>query len=305
MGVMKSDSLLQIVAPCHMKKLLPLFLLLTLVASCKKGDNQHPVPLDISGASLQNYHVISIAFEASGTAWLGTLSQGLIRQDAAGIVVFDSTNSILHKAPIWDIKVDKKGNLWIGSDDLIRYDGTKFTRFESKEFGMRQIAVRSIGIDAEDHIWFAAGTSGEGGLVEYDGNRFSTFTPKNSALPGNLIAGVAIDQQNTIWAALNDGVNTRSIVRIREGKWEVFGAKELGFSPYYFGNIVTSRQNELFVSIDYGLSSTMVPGRPQLFRFNGQLAKIIPLPQEEKVFYMTHPGVRRPRKPCLGVLFKR
>nr|WP_295929096.1 two-component regulator propeller domain-containing protein [uncultured Dyadobacter sp.] len=270
-----------------MKKLIPLFFLI-MFASCKKGGNQDPVPLHISGASLQNYHVISIAFESSGTAWLGTLSQGLIRYNASGIVVFDSTNSILNKAPIWDIKVDKKGNVWIGTDDLVRYDGTKFTRFDSKEFSLPGKAVRSIGIDAADNIWFASGGFGEGGLVEYDGNRFSTFTPKNSALPGNLIAGVAVDQQNTIWAAVNDGVNTTSIVRIREGKWDVFGAKELGFNPYYFGNIVTDRQNELFVSIDYGLSSTMVARRPQIFRFNGQQANIISLPQEDKVIYMTH-----------------
>lgn len=270
-----------------MKKLLLSLLLLTLLDSCKKGENEVPVPLDISGASFQNYHVISIAFDASGTAWMGTLDMGLIRYNATGIAVFDSTNSILHKAPIWDIEVDKKGNVWIATDDLIKYNGTKFTRFESKQFNLPGKAVRSIGIDGANNVWFATGGFGEGGLNKYDGNRFSTFTPKNSALPGNLIADIAIDQQNVIWAALNDGVNTTSIVRIREGKWDVFSAKDLGFSPYYFRNIVTNKQNELFASIDYGLSSTMVTGRPQIFRFNGQSASIISLPQEDKVIYMT------------------
>lgn len=270
-----------------MKRLLLPLLFLTLFISCKKDGNQTPAPLDISGASFQNYHVISIAFEASGTAWMGTLDMGLIRHSATGITVFDSTNSILHKAPIWDIEVDKKGNVWIGTDDLVRYDGTKFTRFDSKQFSLPGKSVRSIGIDGADNVWFASGGFGEGGLVRYDGSRFSTFTPKNSALPGNLIADIAIDQQNTIWAAVNDGVNTTSIVRIREGKWDVLGSKELGFNPYYFGNIVTSKQNELFASIDYGLSSTMVTGRPQIFRFNGQRANILNLPQEDKVIYMT------------------
>jgi ligand-binding sensor domain-containing protein len=270
-----------------MKRLLSILLFLALVNACKKGENDNPVPLEISEASLQDYHVISIAFDASGTAWLGTLNQGLIRHNSSGIAVFDSTNSILHKEPIWDIKADKKGNIWIGTDDLVKYDGTRFTRIESSQYGLPRNSVRSIGIDGLDNVWFSAGAFRQGGLVKYDGMQFTTFTPENSQLPGNLVAGIAIDQKNTVWAALNDGVNTTSIVRINNGKWDIFGTKELGFSPYYYGNIVTNKDNELLAYINYGLSSTIVPGRPQIFRFNGQSTQVINLPQDDKLVYMT------------------
>ncbi|WP_353722252.1 two-component regulator propeller domain-containing protein [Dyadobacter sp. 676] len=269
-----------------MKRLLLFLFFLTLLNACKK-DTDSPVPLEVSDARLQDYHIISIAFDASGTAWLGTLGQGLIRYSGTSITVFDSTNSILNKAAIWDIEVDQKGNIWLGTDDLVKYDGSRFTRYGSGQYNLPRNPVQSVAIDGAGYIWFSAGAFRQGGLVKYDGQHFSTFTPENSALPGNLIAGIAIDRENTVWAAFNDGVSTTSIARIRNGKWDIFGAKEFGFTPYYFGNIVTDKQNQLLASINYGLSSTMVTGRPQMFRFNGQSASVINLPEEDKVIYMT------------------
>ncbi|MDR6803211.1 ligand-binding sensor domain-containing protein [Dyadobacter sp. BE34] len=269
-----------------MKKILLIVLSFALLNACK-NDTQNPVPLEIADASLQDYHVISIAFDKSGTAWLGTLGQGLIRHSGTSIAVFDSTNSILTKAAIWDIEIDKKGNVWLGADDLIKYDGSKFTRYGSGEYNLPRNAVRSVAIDGADNVWFSAGASRQGGLVKYDGKRFSAFTPENSKLPGNLIGGIAIDQQNTVWIALNDGVTATSIVRIKDDKWDVFGEKELGFNPYYYGNIVTDKNNDLLASINYGLSSSIAPSRPQIFRFNGQSTQIIKLPEEDKKVYMT------------------
>jgi len=269
-----------------MKRLLPILLIVAgLLHACKNSDN--PVPLEITDAKLQDYHIISIAFDAKGTAWLGTLGQGLIRHSGTSIAVFDSSNSTLKRAPIWDIEVDKKGNVWLGSDALIKYDGSKFTRYESGLYNLPRNAVRAVAIDGADHVWFSAGASRQGGLVKYDGARFTTFTPENSQLPGNLVAGIAIDQNNTVWAALNDGVTATSIVRIQSDKWDVFMEKELGFNPYYYGNIITNNDNELVASINYGLSSSMVPGRPQIFRFNGQSSQVINLPEENKKVYMT------------------
>ncbi|OJV21188.1 MAG: hypothetical protein BGO21_09930 [Dyadobacter sp. 50-39] len=249
--------------------------------------NDDPVPYVISEARLKDYHVISIAFDASGTAWLGTLGQGLIRHSGNSIAVFDSSNSMLTKAAIWDIAVDKKGNVWLGTDDLVKYDGSKFTRYVSGQYNLPRNAVRSVAVDGANNVWFSAGASRQGGLVKYDGNQFTAFTPENSKLPGNLIAGIAIDSRNTVWLALNDGVTATSIVRIAGSKWDIFGEKELGFTPYYYGNIVVNKDDELLASINYGLSSTIVPGRPQIFKFNGKSSQVIKLPEEDKKVYWT------------------
>jgi ligand-binding sensor domain-containing protein len=275
------------------KNILLLGLITLLLASCKKHSNEIiptiiPENRALSDVILKDYFITSIAFDKKGNAWLGTLAQGLIRYDGKTVKIFDSSNSTVTNTAIMDIAVDKADHVWIGSDDLLRYDGTRFTRYESSRFGFPKNTVRSIEIDASGSIWFSCGSFQSGGLVKYDGNTFKTFTKANSELPGNLVQSIAIDRSNHVWAAINDGVANVSLARITPGNSiSVVSSKELGFTPYYFGNIVVNKNNELLGSINYGLSSTIVPGRPQIFSFNGSKTHILSLPDEKLVVYGT------------------
>ncbi|MCE7067493.1 two-component regulator propeller domain-containing protein [Dyadobacter sp. CY326] len=266
-----------------------IFALMILLSSCKKDSSDvTPDGRVLSDIALKDFFITSIAFDKRGNAWLGTLSQGLIKFDGVTAKIFDSSNSIITKAAIMDIEVDKAGNVWIGSNDLIKYNGSKFTRFEASAFGLPKNSVRSIAIDANDDVWFSCSSFQSGGLVKYDGSIFKTFTPANSKLPGNLIQDIKVDQSNQVWVALNDGADDGSLAKIGpDDIISVVGSKELGFKPYYFGNIAVNTNNELVASIDYGLSSLMIAGRPQIFKFNGSKAQIVSLPDEQSVIYST------------------
>lgn len=259
------------------------------MVSCKKdGKDGDPFPDSFSEAILKDYFVTAIAFDKAGTAWLGTLNQGLIKYDGSSTVVYDSTNSIFSKAVISDIKIDKKGNIWVGSDDLIRYDGSKFTRIDAKSFGLPRNHVQTIAIDSKDNVWFSCSSFRSGGLVKYDGTTFTTFTPQNSKIPGNMVQSLAVDGEDRLWIAVNDAVNTTALVKIENGQLQIYRGKEIGVDSYYYGNIVTNKQNELVASINYMLSSNMVTGRPQIFKFNGKKADVLNLPNENVVIYQTH-----------------
>ncbi len=266
---------------------LVLCLITMLTVGCRKGDNML-IPVALSDGALSQYHVISIAFDKKGIAYLGTLNQGLVKFDGVKAVVYNSTNSVLGTAAIWDLEFDQKGNLWIGTDDLIKFDGTTFNRFDAKNFGLPRNGIFSLAVDQADNIWFSCSSFRSGGLVKYDGKTFSSFTPENSSLPGNLIQSIAIDKSNRIWLAINDGVNSVSLVRMTGDHIEVFGKDEIGFAPYYFGNIVVNSDNEVITSLDYGLSSTIAAGRPQMFTFNGTKSGVISLPDENTRIYQTH-----------------
>ncbi|SKC13634.1 ligand-binding sensor domain-containing protein [Dyadobacter psychrophilus] len=264
--------------------------LLLLFSSCKKDSaDVAPDGRRFSEIILKDYFINSIAFDKNGIAWLGTSKHGLIRYDGKSASIFNSSNSILTDAAIMALAVDKGNNIWIGSDDLIKYDGSKFTRYEARQFGFPKNAVRSVAVDADDNIWFSCSSYQSGGLVKYDGSAFKTFTPANSKLPGNMVQSIVIDQSNHAWVAINDGIEEVSLARINaDNSVSVAGSKELGFKPYYFGNIVVNNSNELLGSIDYSLSSLMIAGRPQIFKFNGSKARILNLPDEENVQYYTH-----------------
>ncbi|MCF0053200.1 hypothetical protein LXM25_24230 [Dyadobacter sp. LJ53] len=262
---------------------------LLLFSSCKKNaDEVTPDGRTLAAITLKDYFITSIAFDKKGNAWLGTLQQGLIKYDGVTAKIFDSSNSILTGAAIRDIEIDKTDNVWIGSDNLIKYDGSKFTRYEAQQFGLPKNAVQSIAIDASHNIWFSCSSFQSGGLVKYDGATFKTFTPANSKLPGNMVQSITINQSNEVWVALNDGVDEGSLAKIGpDDIISVAGSKELGFKPYHFGNIVVNKNNELVASIAYGLSSLMITGRPQIFKFNGSKAQVVSLPDEQSLIYST------------------
>lgn len=273
-----------------MKNVTLIFAIILLFSSCK-NDSAEVIPggRALSDITLKDYFITSIAFDKKGNAWLGTLSQGLIKFDGKIAEVFDASNSVMSNAAIMDIEVDKADHVWIGSNDLMEYDGAKFTRYEAKQFGLPANHVRSVAIDANDNIWFSCSSYQSGGLVRYDRSTFKTFTPANSKLPGNMVQSIAVDKSNHVWLALNDVIDEVSLVKINPNNAiSVSGSKELGFKPYYFGNIVVNENNELLGSIDYSLSSLMVTGRPQIFKFTGAKAQIVRLPGEESAIYTTH-----------------
>ncbi|MCE7069173.1 hypothetical protein LZG74_02615 [Dyadobacter sp. CY327] len=273
-----------------MKNAVLIFAILLLFGSCK-NDSKEVIPEGrvLDDITLKDYFITSIAFDKKGNAWLGTLRHGLIKFDGQTFKIFDASNSLLSNAAIMDIEVDKAGHIWIGSNDLMEYDGAKFIRYESKQFGLPANHVRSVAIDASDNIWFSCGSNQSGGLVKYDRSTFNTFTPANSKLPGNMVQSIAADKSNNVWVALNDGIDEVSLAKINpDNAISVTGSKELGFKPYYFGNIVVNENNELLGSIDYGLSSLIATGRPQIFKFTGKKAQIVSLPDEESTVYTTN-----------------
>jgi ligand-binding sensor domain-containing protein len=270
-----------------MRKQLLFALLMLAVSSCKKHNDLAPLILSageprigtVSKVILDQYTITAICFDGAGNAWLGTVNQGLIRYDGKTATVFDASNSILTNAAIWDIVADKAGNLWIASNNLIKFDGVTFTRFGAKEYNLPESRVTTIAVDAADNVWFGCGTVSSGGLVRYDGKTFKVFSSDNSSLPGTLVKDIVVDGLDRVWVAVNSGLGGASLTRLTGSKMEVFGAKEIGFNPYYFGMLGVSRENKLIASLDYGLSSSFDPSRPELFAFDGNRSTVIRMPE--------------------------
>ncbi len=222
------------------------------------------------------YFITSIAFDKEGNAWLGTFEQGLIKYNDQETICYDSSNSIItNDAVINSIAVDSKNNVWIGSDGLIKYNGKKFHLYNSKNSPIPEDHIHSINIDSKDNIWFSSSRYQLGGLVRYDGtDNWKVFTPKNSKLPGNMISGIAV-AGNDVWVGLNEYVNDARIAKITNDNVTVYSNKQLGFSPYYLGNLCVNSKNQLYVNNDYSLSSMMYNESPNIFSFDGKSTQLI------------------------------
>ena len=233
-------------------------------------DNETDV-LPFKSNILNGFSVTSIAFDKLGNAWVGTNKQGLIRCNLNGsTTVFNSSNSIIpDNAVINDIAVDSKNNVWIGCNGIIKYDGIKFTMYNSQNTLIPEDNVKSIAIDSQDNVWFTACQFKSGGIVKYDGTYWNVYTPSNSILPANLVNKITVDKSDNVWLALTVFVNDSYLIKVSNNQWQQYSTKELGFSPYYVSDIKMNSKNKLFCSVDYSLSSTAVNKDPKLFSFDG------------------------------------
>ncbi|MGD9930699.1 MAG: two-component regulator propeller domain-containing protein [Mangrovibacterium sp.] len=261
-----------------MKYCLFLFCLPFFILACNKSDEEIiPSGNQFSETILEGFDVVSIAFDNEGNAWIGTYNWAIdtnypelikYNRKSTEIQVYNSTNSLIEDGSfIWDIAVDDQDNIWIGSDGLVKFDGTNFSKFTTKNSDIPVGYVHDIIVDSNKSVWFSSSSHLEGGLVKYDGTSWTVYTPENSDLPYNGVRSVAIDREDNIWLALYRTVNESALVKIDKNNWTVYDSNNFGFTPYLFGNIQINSKNQVCASIDYTFSDVPHNG-PQFFIFD-------------------------------------
>jgi len=88
-------------------------------------------------------------------------------------------------------------------------------------------------------------------------------------LPANSIRNVITDKDNNVWLAMSEIVNQGCIVKISGEVWTIYTTSDIGFNPYYFGNLAVDTNNKLYASIDYSLSSFWDMSRPNIIEYDG------------------------------------
>lgn len=257
-----------------MKRLSCIFIFLILICSCENDHDFTRIPgnpdTSFFRKILDGYFVTSIAFDHKGNAWIGTFKQGLIKYNSFETKVYNWHNSIIpENSLIYDIAVDSHDNIWIGCDGLIKFDGSRFTNYNSENSPIPEDFVYSIAVDSKDNVWFTSCRFRTGGLVKYNGDSWEVFTPQNSDLPVNSIRSVTVDKKDNVWLALSEIVNEACLVKISGSLWTIITKEDLGFTPYYFANIEFNSRNKLCGAIDYSLSNTFITPGPQVFIYDG------------------------------------
>jgi ligand-binding sensor domain-containing protein len=99
------------------------------------------------------------------------------------------------------IKQDKKGNIWLASNEgIIRYDGKSFTNITGKVGLDRFFSVLE---DRKGNFWF--GNNGSG-VYYYDGKSFQNFTTGDGLVSNNIIC-IYEDRTGIIWFGTRGGVS--------------------------------------------------------------------------------------------------
>jgi ligand-binding sensor domain-containing protein/serine phosphatase RsbU (regulator of sigma subunit) len=110
------------------------------------------------------------------------------------------TQDGLPSATIYEIIQDKRGYIWLGTDNgLAIFDGSKFETFTKKK-GIAGNIIRTIFEDKSGLIWIGTNE----GISIYDGYRFTNLTKKDGIF-GKTVLCIFQDSNNRIWAGTDDG----------------------------------------------------------------------------------------------------
>jgi ligand-binding sensor domain-containing protein len=74
--------------------------------------------------------VLSLVVDQKNSIWMGTQTDGLIKYDRETFMQFNVSNSDLPSDCVFDIEIDKQGDLWMACGKyLVKFDGTEFTKY--------------------------------------------------------------------------------------------------------------------------------------------------------------------------------
>jgi len=111
------------------------------------------------------------------------------------------------------IAQDRDGFIWIGCDSgLVRYDGTAFTRWSSRE-GLPSSTVRKVLPRRSGGVWAVA----EGGISGSDKGRFFLLEADGRPFLPSRAAAVDVDGDGVLWALGTAGlyrIEGRAMVRV-------------------------------------------------------------------------------------------
>ncbi|NRB53901.1 MAG: hypothetical protein HRU41_40000 [Saprospiraceae bacterium] len=211
-----------------------------------------------NGEHISNYHkeqglsgssYTSVVEDLEGKFWLLDNSIGVGHFDPSsgesGTITFYTQKEGLTDHQIESILVDRKNNLWCGSQrkGVTRFDGRDFTHFSTKE-GLSNNTVESILEDSQGNIWF--GTFG-GGLSRYDGESFINYTT-NEGLIHNYVRNMLEDSQGVLWVCTVGGLS-----RFDGTSFSNF-TTDNGLNSNNTFSIVEDHNHNLWVNTDRGLT---------------------------------------------------
>ena len=160
-------------------------------------------------------------------------------------------------APVKDIRRDKDGILWIGTENsgLVRQRGERFEAFTTRE-GLSNNLVQKVLEDREGNLW--VGTQ-DGGLNRLSEGKFITWTAREG-LAADIVWPVLGDRQGNLWIGTSNG----GLSRFRDGRFVNFTTRN-GLSSNAVQSLAQDAEGAIWVGTRGGGLNRLKDGKWKRF----------------------------------------
>lgn len=182
-------------------------------------------------SGLPHNQVTSMAIDAQGNKWFGTLHGEVVKFDNVNWIVYNSSNSGLPGLyRIGSIVIDDQDNKWVGTSftpnlesgaGLVKFDNSKWTVYNRSNSGLPNNTVTGIALDSFGNKW--VGTWG-GGVAKFDDINWTVYLSLKS------IHAIETDAQGNKWVGTESG-----LAKFDDTSWNVYNYSK-SIIPYYNGN---------------------------------------------------------------------
>lgn len=188
-------------------------------------DSKGDVWIGTYGGGLNQYHngkfnhflhekgnsniIRSVFADSNGNIWTGTYGDGLNQFRDGKYVKNYKVKDGLASNGVYAIAQDRRGNLWIGTDNgLCRFHNGQFTNYSNYE-GVADNHITILFEDKAGNLWIGTKTRG---LIQYRDGRF--FVPAEvTSLSNQAIRAIYEDSESTLWVSTEN-----ELVRLKNKK---------------------------------------------------------------------------------------
>ena len=192
-------------------------------------------------------NISAIAADTRG-AWVGTF-QGLCRLNGGSWLDYAMFNEKLKDQSVNCLMVDRRGVVWIGTDDygVIEFDGTHWTEYTTETRRLKMKFVKEIVQDHDGVYWIGVTL---GGIVRYDGYTWERYTPEDCGLLSDFVLDLAVDRANRKWITTNEGVSV-----FNDRRWLNYTVENSGLPDNIVPAIAIDKDNVKWFGTLNGLCS--------------------------------------------------
>ncbi|KAA0253381.1 diguanylate cyclase [Acidobacteria bacterium ACD] len=238
--------------------------------------------------AMRSSAVWSLCEGPDGTLWAGTIGGGLLRKRGDDFLSVTSTDGLLSDL-VYSLLVDRKGDLWIGTNRGV--NRLRSGRLESfgRESGFGERPVRALAETADGSVW--AGSDGDGLFRFRDGAWSRIGAAEGLSHPS--VCALRASPDGSLWLGTYGGLQL-----LEAGRFRTFGSGE-GLPNLRVWSILLDREGTPWVGTEGGGLSRLRGGRFETLRSGdgmpNDLVRAIAQDREGNLWVGTNGGLTRLR----------